>query len=113
MRHHAKIRANWTIHCGDMATFRFFRYRACRIVTIFVAIGQAVAEIWRFFDFQDGGGHHLGILKFQFFERLMTNGRNGQEGRTASSCQISSILLEPYSRDSDFSIFQDGGCPPY
>ena len=28
------------------------------------------------FDFQDGGHHHLGFLKFQIF-----NGRDGQEGR--------------------------------
>ena len=39
--------------------------------------------IFRFF--QDGGRRHLGFLKFQIF-----NGRDDQEGRTASSCQISS-----------------------
>jgi len=40
-----------------------------------VAIGQTVAETWRFFDFfQDGGGRHLEFLKFEFF-----NGRARQE----------------------------------
>jgi len=29
-------------------------------------VGQAVAEIWRFFDFQHGGRRHLSFLKFQF-----------------------------------------------
>ena len=34
------------------------------------------------------------------------NDRNGQEGRTASLCQISSKSLEPRRRRGDFSIFQ-------
>jgi len=32
--------------------------------------------------FQDGGGRQLRFMKFR-----MSNGRNGQEGGTASSCQ--------------------------
>ena len=55
--------------------------------------------------FQDGGRRHLGFLKFQIF-----NGRNGYKGQTASSCQISSISVEPRPRYGDFSIFQDDGC---
>ena len=35
--------------------------------------------------------------------------RNGQEGQTASLCQISSKSLEPRPRCGDYSIFQDGG----
>jgi len=31
----------------------------------FAVIGQTVAEIWRFFDFQDGGRRHLGFLYFR------------------------------------------------
>jgi len=33
----------------------------------FVAIGQTVAEIWRFFVFQDGLRRHLEFLKFEDF----------------------------------------------
>jgi len=30
----------------------------------FVEIAQTAAEIWLFFDFQDGGRRHLGFVKF-------------------------------------------------
>ena len=70
----------------------------------FVEITQTAAEIWPFYDFQDGGRRHLGFVKFLIF-----NGRNGQEVQSASSCQISSISVEPRPRYGDFSIFQDGG----
>ena len=40
---------------------------------------------WDMAIFQDSGRRHLGFWKFQIF-----NGRGGQEGRIASSCQISS-----------------------
>ena len=53
LRHCAKFCRNRSIHGGDMSVF----------------------------DFQDGGHHHLGFLKFQIF-----NGRDSQEGQTASSC---------------------------
>ena len=46
-----------------------------------------------FYIFQDGGHRHLGFLKFQIF-----NGQSGQEGGTASVCQISSKSLEPRPR---------------
>ena len=36
-----------------------------------------------FYIFQDGGHRHLGLSKFEIF-----NVRSGQEGRTASLCQI-------------------------
>jgi len=32
----------------------------------FVAIGQTIADIWRFI-FQNGGRRHLGFLKFEIF----------------------------------------------
>ena len=58
--------------------------------------------------FQDGGRRHLGFLKFQIF-----NGRNAQESRTASPCQIWSKSVEPLPRTVAeiwrFFIFQDGG----
>ena len=46
----------------------------------------------------------LGFSKFQFF-----NDQNGQEGGTASPCQILSTSLQPWPRYRDLSIFQDGG----
>jgi len=39
------------------------------------------------------------------FEITNFNGRKCQQGRTASSCQISSKSLEPRPKYSDFSIF--------
>ena len=43
----------------------------------------------------------LGFSKFQIF-----NGRKGQEGQSASVCQISSKSLELRPRYGDFSIFK-------
>jgi len=34
----------------------------CVIMPKCVAIGQSVAEIWLFFDFQDDGRYHVGFL---------------------------------------------------
>jgi len=50
--------------------------------------------------FQDGGGRHVGFLKFHTF-----NGRTAQEGRSALPCQIWSKSVEPRPRYGDFSIF--------
>jgi len=55
-------------------------------------------------NFYDGGSQNLKFLHFYTFNRP-----NGQEGRTASLCQISSKSLEPRLRCGYFSIFQDGG----
>jgi len=49
--------------------------------------------------FQYGGRRHLGFYKFQIFD-----GRNGQEGETASVCQISAKSLEPRPRYVSFNI---------
>ena len=68
-----------------------------------VEIDQTVVEIWRFFDFP-GSRRHLGFSKFHIF-----NGRQFQEGRTASPCQISLKSVKLWPRYGDFSIFQDGG----
>ena len=69
-----------------------------------VAIGQIVVEISRFWIFLDGGSYNLGFVKFYIF-----NDPNGQEGRTASLCQILSKSLKSRRRYVKFSIFQDGG----
>ena len=47
------------------------------------------------------------IVDFKNFQ--IFNGRNVQEGLTASLCQISMKPLQPQPRYRDFSIFQDGG----
>jgi len=69
----------------------------------FVAIGQTVVTISRFWIFQDGGSHNIVFLKIYIFKDP-----NSQEGRTASLCQILSKSLRSRRR-CQFSIFQDGG----
>jgi len=51
----------------------------------FVKIGQTVADISQFWDFQDGSRRHLGFSKIRNF-----NGRSAVRGEFASPCQISS-----------------------
>jgi len=73
-----------------MAIFRFFKMAAAAILDF---NGRNVQET-----------PPPCILKFQ-----ISNSRKGQEGRTASACQISSKSVKPSPRDGDFSIFQNGG----
>jgi len=54
---------------------------------------------------QDGGRRHFGFLKFLIF--------NSQEGRTASLCQILSILLELQLTYGNFSTFLLWRPPPF
>jgi len=70
----------------------------------FVEIAQIATEIWRFFDFSKWGHRRLAFIKLQIF-----NGRDAQEGYTASPCQILSKSLKPRLRYGDFSISKDGG----
>jgi len=80
-----------------------------------VAIGQAVAEIWRIFPdfskngdfsiFQNGVRRHLGVSTFQ-----NVNGRNSQEGQTASSHKISGRSVNRLLRYGDFSILKNVDC---
>ena len=46
------------------------------------------------------------MLDFKNFQ--VFNFRNGQEGRSASPCQISSKSVQPRLKCGDFSIIQDG-----
>jgi len=62
-------------------------------------VGQSVAEIPRFFDFQDGGGRHLGFSKIRNFNDLSPTG-----GQYASHCQISSKLVTPSNGCGDMAI---------
>jgi len=67
----------------------------------FVEIDETTAYICQFSIFQDGGRRDLEFSKFQIY-----NGRKGQEGRTASACQMSSKSLEPRPTYGYFSIFK-------
>ena len=69
----------------------------------FVEISQTAAEIWPFYDCQDGGRRHLGFVKFTFLTARTV------KRFEISSCQISSISVELRPRYGDFLIFQDGG----
>jgi len=67
----------------------------------FVEIVQTTVEICQFTIFQNGGRRNFDFSKFQIF-----NGRNGQEGETASASQISSKSVKPRQRYGYFSIFK-------
>ena len=72
----------------------------------FVAIGQTVVEISRFWIFQDGGSHNLEFLKFYIF-----NDPNDQEGPTASVTVPDFVEIAQTSEEiCQFSMFQDGCC---
>jgi len=72
----------------------------------FAATGQAVAEIWRLFDFQDGGHRRLGFLNFRKFKAQ----KGVKMRRRAKFCggQSQSTVAEIWR----FFDFKDGGCPP-
>jgi len=72
LHHRTKFRKDRSNRCGDNAIFVIFKMAAaaildfqkfeiltadpiCVIVPNFIKIGQAVAEIWRFNVFQNGG----------------------------------------------------------
>ena len=110
----------------DMAIFRFIEMAAAAILDFenlkFSTVGSVkrvelhhpakfhpnrpnrgwIMAIFRFFKMAGDA-----MLDFENF-----NGRGVQEGRTASSCPISSKLLKPRLRLTIFQLFQDGGRPP-
>ena len=73
----------------------------------FLQIGQGIAEIWPFFDFQDAGRSPSWISKVGNF-----NGPYPQEGQNASPCQIFMQIGRTVVEIRPFLIFQDGGRPP-
>ena len=73
----------------------------------FIEIGQAVAEISRFFHFQDGGQRPS-----TFLNSGNLNGWQCPESRDASQCEVLSKFVKRLLRYPNFSIFQDGGRPP-
>ena len=101
-------------------TFRFFKMAAAAILNFwnykFLTVGTVQniklrhkfsrnrsycsrdMEIFLFFKM--AAATIFGFSKFKIFK-----GQNGLKGRTASSCQILSKLLEPKPRYGDFSIF--------
>jgi len=60
-------RLRLTFHLSMECQFASARGQNCVTVTNYAEIGQTAAEIWLFFDFQDGGRRHLGFSKFQIF----------------------------------------------
>ena len=125
--HYCAIASNWPIRNKfgrnrskrgwDMAIFRFSTMADCwnlKFLTVgtlkrvelhnrtkFVEVAQTTAEIWPFYDFQDGGRRHLGFLKLEIF-----NGQDAQKGWTAPSYQILSKSLKPRLRYGHFTIFK-------
>ena len=75
----------------------------CFTVPNFVEIASTVAEISRFFDISRWRPPPSWFSKFKFF-----NGWNGQEGQTASLCQISSKSIQPQPRYVSFNIMLVG-----
>ena len=85
MRNRAKFRADRSNRCRDIAIFgfsgwrsppfRIFKFQICnghngqegRTASLqnFVEIAVTAADIWRFFDFQNGGCRHVGFLRLQ------------------------------------------------
>ena len=122
LHHCAKFHWNHSHRNGDIVIFRFFKMAAAAILDFwnfkfltvamvkrvelrhhakFVEIAQTAAEIWPFYDFQDGGRRHLGFSKFQIF-----NGGDGQEGRTTSPCQISLKSAQTRPKYSIYRFFK-------
>jgi len=88
MRNRAKFRADHSNHCRDIAMFGFLRMAASAILDFLIfkfitvrtvkrvelrhhakfrqlKIAETAAQIWRLFNFQNGGRRHLGFLKLQ------------------------------------------------
>jgi len=89
-------------NCLSVGTFKRVKLHHCAKFRRNRSNRNRYIVIFRFF--KDGGRRHLGFSKIQII-----NGRGGLEGRTASSCQISSKSVQPRLKYGDFSIFQDGG----
>ena len=62
------------------------------------------------FRFLQDGGH---LPSWIFLKVDNFNFQYGSEGQYAPSCQISCRSVNPLPRYGHFSIFQDGGRPPY
>jgi len=122
MRNRGKFRGNRSKHDRDIAIFEFqdsnrppsWIFKYSKILTVdrvmrvnmrhhmqnFVAIGETVAEIRRYFDFSRWRPPPPWIFKFQIF-----NGQTAQDSRTAYVHQIWSKSVKPLPRYNDFSIF--------
>jgi len=70
----------------------------------FIKIGQSVAEIWRFFHFQDGGRPPSWIFKIAILNVL-----RHKKCQCASPCQISSKSVKWLRTYCDITVFQNGG----
>ena len=74
----------------------------------FVKIGQIVAEILRFFGFPRWRPPPSWIFKNANFYRLIRL----QRPNLRQSAKFHQDTVDPLLRYGEFSIFQDGGCPP-
>jgi len=73
-----------------------------------MVVGHTVAELWQFIGFQNSCYQLSWIFKSSNF-----NCRYSSQGQHVSSCQISCRSDSLLRRYGHFSIFQDGGRPPY
>jgi len=67
----------------------------------FIEIAETLAEIWRFFDFLNGGRRRPGFLKLR-----ISNSGTRNECRIGSSFQISWRSVKPLPRYLDFGFFK-------
>jgi len=109
LRHPAKFRWNRWNSGRDMAIFRFFKMTASampdfwnyKFLTVGCIASVKLRHHAKFRGDRSNGCRDISILDFQDGG----NGQNGQEGRTASACQISSKSVKPRLRYGAFSIF--------
>jgi len=95
-----------SIHSSDFQNFNFSTVRTVKRVELhhyakFCEIAPTAAEIWRFYEFSRWRTPPCWIFKISNFNR-----RKGQEGRSASVCQISSKSLELRMKYGYFSNFK-------
>ena len=123
LHHRAKFRTSRSNRSGDMAVYWFFKMAVvrhlrlsklanfncliplggpkCVILPNFVQIGQTIAEIWPFFDFQDGGHPPSWIFNFQNFNHPCPS-----EVQNASWCQTLCKSVEALLRYGRFLFFK-------
>ena len=104
-----KMAAVRHLRLSKLANFNCFiplRGLKCVILPNFMQNGQTVAEIWPFFDFQDGGHpprsiRHLGFFKFQNFNHPFPS-----EVQNASFCLILCKSVKALRRYGRFRFFK-------
>ena len=115
LHQHAKFRRN-RLNCGrDMVIFRFFNMAAAAILDFqnlkFLTFGNVkrvkLRNHAKFCRSRSTCGRDIAFFEFLRWRTppcWIFNGRKGQEGRSASVCQISSKSVEPRPRYVNFNI---------